>query len=443
MDAHLRSRLGDVLLQSPPAQSCRVEFMPSYWGMAEFAALARAMMGATQDRANLERAASWRWKVPHALAVDRGRSAIALGLRAAGLREGEEVILPAFVCRTVAQAVLEAGGTPVFADVDEHCNLSPESVERCLSARTRAILMVHQYGRLADVDALRSLAQQHGLILVDDAAVATGAEWRGIMAGAWGDFGVVSFNEGKNLQAGGGGLLLTHHRHIVEAAASDLPEPPSEEMWRTARQAWHRAKRPLTQSRAYRAAKSLFKRTKAERQPFPPPTIADFYRQVDGIPPEFWGASHLPAEYRAVTASRLHFIPQRMNGAQAAIAYVQLQRLDEIVKSMTERARWLTEQLSSIPALALPQGQYPQHVYSYYTLRVLRGSRYELARYLSEKGIQTQWTFYPLHKQERFTGYRRDNLTFTEKLWQQTLSLPVHPASDVQYVAEKVREFFE
>ncbi|MCS6862058.1 MAG: DegT/DnrJ/EryC1/StrS family aminotransferase [Abditibacteriales bacterium] len=439
----MRAFVDHSLLQSPPAQPCRVEFMPPSWGAAEFAALARAMMGATHDRADLEKAACLCWNVPYALAVNLGRSAMALGLRAAGLREGEEVILPAFVCRTVAQAVLEAGGVPVFADVDEHFNLSPESVERCLSARTRAVLMVHQYGRLADVDALRSLARQHDLILVDDAAVATGTAWRGVMAGAWGDFGVVSFNEGKNLQAGGGGLLLTHHRHIFEAAASDLPEPSSDAMWRTAWQVWHRVKRPLTQSRGYRAAKSLFKRKKEEGLQTPPVTVADFYRQVDGIPPEWWGASHIPAEYRAVTASRLHFIPQRMNGAQAAIACVQLQRLDEIVRSMTERARWLTEQLSSIPDLALPHGQFPQHVYSYYTLRLLRGSRYALARHLSEQGIQTQWTFYPLHKQERFAGYRRDHLPRTEKLWQQTLSLPVHPASDVQYVAEKVREFFE
>ena len=431
------------LLQSPPAQPCRVEFMPPCWGTAEFAALARAMMGATHDRANLEKAASLGWNVQHALAVNMGRSAIALGLRATGLREGEEVIMPAFVCRTVAQAVLEAGGAPVFADVDEHFNLSPESVERCLSSCTRAILMVHQYGRLADVDALRSLARQHGLTLVDDAAVASGAQWHGFMAGALGDFGVVSFNEGKNLQAGGGGLLLTNHRHIFEAAVSDLSEPSSEEAWRTAWQAWHRAKRPLTQSRGYRAARSLFKREKEERLKSPLPTIADFYRQVDGIPREYWGAPNVPQEYRTVAASRLHFIPQRMNGAQAAIAFTQLQRLDEIVRNMTERARWLTEQLSSISAIALPQGQFPEHVYSYYTLRVLRGSRYELAHHLSEKGIQTQWTFYPLHKQERFAGYRRDNLTFAEKLWQQTLSLPVHPASDVQYVAEKVREFFE
>jgi dTDP-4-amino-4,6-dideoxygalactose transaminase len=438
----MRALTDNALLQSPPAHRCRVEFMPPCWGTAEFASLARAMMGATPDRAHLEKAAQQRWNVQHALAVNLGRSAIALGLRAAGLREGEEVILPAFVCRTVAQAVLEAGGAPVFADIDEHFNLSPASVERCLSSRTRAILMVHQYGRLAEVDALRSLARQHGLILVDDAAVATGAQWQGVMAGALGDFGVVSFNEGKNLQAGGGGLLLTNHRHLLEAAASDLPEPPPEETWRTAWQVWHRAKRPLTQSRGYRMAKSLLKRGRRERLEPPPPTIADFYRQVDGIPREFWGALNVPPAYRAVTASRLHFLPQRMNRAQAAIALIQLQRLDEIVRDMTERARWLTEQLSSIPALALPQGQCPEHVYSYYTLRVLRGSRYELARHLSEQGIQTQWTFYPLHKQERFAGYRHDNLTCTEKLWQQTLSLPVHPAADVQYVAEKVREFF-
>jgi dTDP-4-amino-4,6-dideoxygalactose transaminase len=431
-----------LLLQSPPPHSCRIEFMPPCWGAAEFTALARAMTGVTQYRAGVEETARQLWGVNYALAVDRGRSAITLGLRAAGLNAGDEVILPAFVCRTVAQAVLEAGGVPVFADVDEHFNLSAESVEGCLSSRTRALLMVHQYGRLADVDALRSLAQRRELIFVDDAAVATGAQWRGVKAGALGDFGVLSFNEGKNLQAGGGGLLLTNHRRIFERAAASLPEPSADETWRTAWQAWHRVKRPLTQSRGYRAAKSLIK-----REPPPPSsqTVLDYYRQVDGIPSQFWGAPHLPQEYRAVASSQLHFVPQRMNGAQAAMAFAQLYRLDEIVNGMAQRAQWLADSLSDIADLQLPQGQPPQHVYSYYTLRVVRGCRYELARHLSEKGVQTQWTFYPLHKQERFAGYRYEDLTNTEKLWQQTLALPVHPgmsSSEVEYVAQSVREFF-
>lgn len=135
------------------------------------------------------------------------------------IQAGDEVILPSFTYASCANAVLNAGGRPVFAAVSEEtlC-LEPESVERLLSPRVKAIMPVHYGGVAAEMDRLTALCRERGLSLIEDAAQAIGASWKGQALGTLGDFGAISFHDTKNVTSGEGGLLL------VNASRQDLWE---------------------------------------------------------------------------------------------------------------------------------------------------------------------------------------------------------------------------
>ncbi len=147
-----------------------------------------------------------------------GTDAISLALRALGIGPGDEIILPALTAAPTAGGIVAAGATPVFADVDPVTRtLDPVSVAACITPRTRALLPVHLYGRPADMDALGVLAEQHGLVIVEDAAQAHGATWRGRPAGALGTAAAFSFYPTKNLGAlGDGGAITTNDPAVAD-----------------------------------------------------------------------------------------------------------------------------------------------------------------------------------------------------------------------------------
>jgi dTDP-4-amino-4,6-dideoxygalactose transaminase len=146
----------------------------------------------------------------HAVAVNSGTSALHLALLAGGVGPGDEVVTSPFTFIATAAAIRYAGARPVFADVDPAtCNLDPAAVEAALTPRTKAVIPVHLYGQLADMEALGALAASRGLCVVEDAAQAHGAESGGVRAGAFGDYGSFSFYPTKNLGALGEGGLVT------------------------------------------------------------------------------------------------------------------------------------------------------------------------------------------------------------------------------------------
>lgn len=149
--------------------------------------------------------------VEHAVGVGNGTDAIELTLSALGIGAGHEVIVPAMTFAATAEAVVSVGATPVIVDVDRSTlNVDMEAAGRAVTARTRAILPVHLYGQPADMDAVADLASHHGLHVVEDAAQAHGAEWRGTRVGGLGNAATFSFYPGKNLGAyGDGGCVVT------------------------------------------------------------------------------------------------------------------------------------------------------------------------------------------------------------------------------------------
>jgi len=143
------------------------------------------------------------------VAVNSGTSALHLGLLAAGVGPGDEVVVPSFTFAATANAVVMAGARPVFADIDEEtfC-LDPASVRAVIGPRTVAILPVHLYGQTADMSAFAELAGRHGLLVMEDAAQAHGASQHGRPAGALGDLAAFSFYATKNMTTGEGGMVV-------------------------------------------------------------------------------------------------------------------------------------------------------------------------------------------------------------------------------------------
>jgi dTDP-4-amino-4,6-dideoxygalactose transaminase len=153
----------------------------------------------------------------HCVGLNSGTDALVIGLRALGVRPGDEVVVPAITFFATAEAVVNAGARPVFADIDAStwC-LSAASVEPVLSERTAAIIPVHLFGNPAPMEGLTELARDHDLRLLEDAAQAAGARLDGHMAGTWGDAGAFSFYPSKNLPGvGDGGALVTDDEEVA------------------------------------------------------------------------------------------------------------------------------------------------------------------------------------------------------------------------------------
>ena len=148
--------------------------------------------------------------VPHAVAVSSCTTALHLAMVAAGIGPGDEVVVPSLSFIATANAVRYVGARPVFADVDLATqNLTPQTVEPHLSARTRAVILVDQAGIPADLDALRALCDPRGITVVEDAACAAGATYQGRPVGAGADLAAFSFHPRKLLTTGEGGMLTT------------------------------------------------------------------------------------------------------------------------------------------------------------------------------------------------------------------------------------------
>jgi dTDP-4-amino-4,6-dideoxygalactose transaminase len=147
-----------------------------------------------------------------AIGVNTGTSALHLALLAAGVGPGDEVITVPFTFVATTAAVLYAGATPVFVDVDPvSYTMDVDRLAAAVTPRTKAILPVHLYGQPADMDPIMAIARRHGLVVIEDACQAHGAEYKGRRAGSIGDFGCFSFYPGKNLGAyGEGGAVTTN-----------------------------------------------------------------------------------------------------------------------------------------------------------------------------------------------------------------------------------------
>jgi dTDP-4-amino-4,6-dideoxygalactose transaminase len=319
-----------------------------------------------------------------------GTDALWLALTAVGVHPGDSVITTAFSFFASASAIVRAGGRPVFVDVDPHTlNLDPYQVEAHLraekSGRLRALLPVHLYGQCADMDALRQLADEFQVAIVEDAAQAIGARWRDARAGSIGALATFSFYPSKNLSAyGDAGLVTTNHAEF-----------------------------------------------------------ADHMRRLrnHGSPQRYlheelgWNC-RLDAIQAAVLRVKLpHLETWNRKRREHAAAYDLLLTQSGLISATGDS-----------PVRVLTRSPHAHHVYHQYVIRAQR--RDELRQFLTDRKIGTEIYYpIPLHLQPVFAylGYREGDLPESERAAREVLALPMFPEltdEDQQWVVESIAEFY-
>jgi dTDP-4-amino-4,6-dideoxygalactose transaminase len=251
-------------------------------------------VGATGIQGDFEKSFAALHEGRFALATNGGTAALMLSVHGAGVEPGDEVIVSPFSWGASLSCVLQCGGIPVFADVDDETfALDPRSVETRITERTKAIVIVHLFGGPADMDGLLEVARRHDLRVIEDCAQATGAFYKGRRVGTLGDFGAFSLQASKTLTGGEGGILICEDRYMYERAMSMGTHPV---------------------------------RLLAELE------LPEFRRKIDSLAFNF-----------------------RMHTASAAIASCQLPHLDDWTAARGRNARRLYEKVADLPFLHLPR----------------------------------------------------------------------------------------
>lgn len=165
--------------------------------------------------------------VKHAILTYSGRTALYVLLKAYGLNKDDEIIMPAYMCKTVTQLILDAGYNLKFVDIDETFNLDPVDLKEKISKNTKAVLAVHMYGNPCDMHTVRDLCEDYSTIVIEDSAQTIGARYRGSNVGTLGDSAFFSFGRGKPITTMGGGTITTNDdyiaRRVREITSSFMP----------------------------------------------------------------------------------------------------------------------------------------------------------------------------------------------------------------------------
>lgn len=157
--------------------------------------------------------------VKYAATVSNGTTAIHLALETLGITTGDEVIVPTFTYIASVSAVVYTGATPVFVDsIEETWQLDPEDVKKKITSKTKAIMVVHLYGQMCDMDAIMKIADEHNLFVIEDCAEAFGSQYKGRYAGTFGNISAFSFYGNKTITTGEGGMIASNDYYLYDKA---------------------------------------------------------------------------------------------------------------------------------------------------------------------------------------------------------------------------------
>ncbi|MDT0607766.1 DegT/DnrJ/EryC1/StrS family aminotransferase [Croceitalea rosinachiae] len=166
----------------------------------------------------LEKALAVRMRTKYAQVVSSGTSALTIALVSAGIGAGDEVIMPTFTFVASFESILAIGAIPVLVDVDDTLTLNPEAVNKAITSKTKVVMPVHMCGSMADLDALKSICEEHDLLLIEDACQAIGGSYKGKPLGSIGDLGCFSFDYVKTITCGEGGGIITDSENYFKNA---------------------------------------------------------------------------------------------------------------------------------------------------------------------------------------------------------------------------------
>jgi dTDP-4-amino-4,6-dideoxygalactose transaminase len=307
---------------------------------------------------------------PYGVGLSSGSDALLVALMAIDLKPGDEVITTPYTFFATVGAIVRLGGRPVLVDIDPATfNLDPQRLEAAITPRTRAVIPIHLFGQVAEMDPILEAAHRQNLVVIEDAAQAIGAEYRGQRAGAFGAMTCFSFFPSKNLGgAGDGGMVTCHDPALAER---------------------------LKLLRSHGAKPKYYHR-------------------------EVGGNFRLDALQAAILRVKLKYL----DGWTAA-----RQRNAANYRRLFAEAGLARPDLESGPGVVLPlEAPQRRHIYNQFVIRARR--RDELMRYLKERGIGSE-VYYPrpLHLQECFAslGYRLGDFPESEKAALESLALPIYP----------------
>lgn len=156
--------------------------------------------------------------IPYTVAVNSGTSALLVALGSVGVGPGDEVIVPGYTFIASITSIINARAIPILAEIDESFTLDPKDVEKKISSRTKAIILVHMLGNPGYIKEIKDIANRHNLYLIEDCAQAFGAQYKGKYVGSYGDIGTYSFNLYKTINAGDGGMIVTANKEFFKRA---------------------------------------------------------------------------------------------------------------------------------------------------------------------------------------------------------------------------------
>mgnify|MGYP000445088572 CR=1 FL=1 len=328
--------------------------------------------------------------VKFCLTFNSGGSALFALMLAYGFKPGDEIIVPSFTFIATAYAPLYVGAKPVFADIEEETfGLDPEDVNERITPKTKAIMPIHYGGMPCKIQELRELAEDHNIILIEDAAESFGAKFKGRFVGTFGDSAIFSFCQNKVFTTSEGGCVVTNDKKVYERLK----------------------------------------------------LIRSYGRVVSG------NYFENPSELDYIELG----YNLRMSTILAALGISQLKKVDKMIRMRRRNAEYLNRMLRKIPGIKVPEPPSPDYyaVYQMYTIRALQGGevRDKMMKFLQEKGITTKVYFYPVHKYSIFKklGYNSLSLPKTEEISSQVLTLPMYPhmtKEELDYIVNSIQDFF-
>jgi len=323
----------------------------------------------------------------YAVATNSCTASLHLTLIISGIEQGDEVICPSFTCMATANAIHHAGAMPKFVDIDPQTyNPDPSAVQEAITEKTKAILVVHQIGLPADIDAFKKVAKKSNLILIEDAATALGGVYKGKRVGSLGSPTCFSFHPRKMITTGEGGMITTDNFELAEKAKI---------------------------LRATGASSSDLERHKAKG------TLVQQYFDV--------GYNY------------------RMTDMQAALGLVQLKKIDKMIKQRAEQAQLYNEAFAEMDEIAPPYvPDYATHVYSSYMIRLNAKSavnQFEFLEKMAKEGISCRIGIQPLHYEPFYKNlFGEMDLPNTQDVAASTVFLPIFPGLSEQEQKRIIQE---
>jgi perosamine synthetase len=373
--------------------------------------------GAT--RSDFEAAVAARVGTGHGLAFAHGRSGVVALLKALSLTD-VEVILPAYTCISMAQAVVVSGNRPVFVDIDlADYNMDLNALKNSLTSRTRVVIATHTFGYPTNVDAIRGLVDDSRVIIIEDSA----AGFLTFSPGATtirGDVGLYSFGHGKHLSTVGGGVLVTNSLELYEK----LKRYRDEKMNQLPVKVWARRWMHLMISYMLMLSGPVYGLLVKVKN-----------RLIEEYPDTNLLTLKMAGDYATAYAD-----------FQVRMGMIQLGKLDAIIAKRRALAELYDSQLQNIPNL-IPAPIVDGATYLLYSIRVKRRDEIDFRQQMFKLGVGVEKSYrYALPSLRQYRPYARGTYPCAEQLAQEVVNLPIYPGlslEQAEYVAASVRHCLE